>query len=86
MGKVNKTSNTRFFIATKVEGVEEYAQGEEIVIRVLHRLDGPAIEYADGSKRWCIDGNELTEEEFNKHPLVIEYRLGKITNEVLNEN
>ena len=22
----------------------------------LHRIDGPAIEYADGSKEWCLDG------------------------------
>ena len=22
----------------------------------LHRLDGPAIEWADGSKAWCVDG------------------------------
>jgi hypothetical protein len=21
-----------------------------------HRLDGPAIEYADGSKSWCVNG------------------------------
>ena len=30
----------------------------------LHRVDGPAIEYSDGSKKWYIEGNELTEEEF----------------------
>jgi hypothetical protein len=23
---------------------------------ILHRLDGPAIEWADESKEWCIDG------------------------------
>jgi hypothetical protein len=22
----------------------------------LHRLDGPAIEYKDGTKEWCVDG------------------------------
>ena len=22
----------------------------------LHRNDGPAIEYADGGKEWCVDG------------------------------
>ena len=31
----------------------------------LHRLDGPASEYASGNKFWYIDGEQLTEEEFN---------------------
>ncbi len=22
----------------------------------LHRLDGPAVEYANGSKEWCVEG------------------------------
>ena len=25
--------------------------------RKLHRLDGPAVEYANGSKEWWVDGN-----------------------------
>ena len=29
----------------------------------LHREDGPAIEYADGIKRWFIEGKELTQKE-----------------------
>ena len=31
----------------------------------LHREDGPAVEYNDGYKEWFIDGEQLTEEEFN---------------------
>ena len=31
-----------------------------------HRLNGPAIECANGSKQWFIDGKKYTEEEFNK--------------------
>ena len=31
----------------------------------LHRLDGPAVEGADGYKAWYIEGKQLTEEEFN---------------------
>lgn len=31
----------------------------------LHREDGPAVEYADGSKSWHLKGKELTEAEFN---------------------
>ena len=32
----------------------------------LHRVNGPAIEYDDGSKYWYLNGKELTEEEFNR--------------------
>ncbi len=31
----------------------------------FHREDGPAVEYANGDKRWLLNGNELTEAEFN---------------------
>ena len=31
----------------------------------LHREDGPAIEYANGGNYWYIEGEGLTEEEFN---------------------
>jgi hypothetical protein len=30
----------------------------------LHRLDGPAIEYANGAKIWMIKGIQYTEEKF----------------------
>jgi len=30
-----------------------------------HRIDGPAIEYVDGSKEWWVNGVSMTEEEFN---------------------
>lgn len=29
---------------------------------VLHRLDGPAIEYADGRKQWYLNGVRYSEE------------------------
>lgn len=32
----------------------------------LHRKDGPAVEYADGRQYWYINGELITEEEFNK--------------------
>ena len=32
----------------------------------LHRLDGPAIEWADGTRQWWINGKQLSEEEFNQ--------------------
>ena len=43
----------------------------------LHRLDGPATVYADGSNSWYIDGFAYSEEQFNAHPLVIEYAKSK---------
>jgi len=30
-----------------------------------HREDGPAVEYADGTKWWFVNGKELTEAKFN---------------------
>ena len=31
----------------------------------LHREDGPAVERTDGYKSWYLNGEELTEGEFN---------------------
>ena len=31
-----------------------------------HREDGPAIEYANGDKEWCLNGNLLSEKEWEK--------------------
>jgi hypothetical protein len=31
----------------------------------LHRVDGPAAEYADGTNLWYLNGRHLSEEEFN---------------------
>jgi hypothetical protein len=42
-----------------------------------HREDGPAIEYTDGSKEWYINGEELTEEEFNAHASVEQLKIKK---------
>ena len=52
---------------------------------MLHREDGPAYEYADGTKEWYINGDLLTEDEFNQrtNPVVemtiaeIEQLIGK---------
>lgn len=35
----------------------------------FHRLDGPAIEYADGSKEWWIDGILYTHEQLLEYLL-----------------
>jgi hypothetical protein len=49
----------------------EYNDGrkEWFVNGERHRLDGPAVEEpANGSKKWFLEGNELTEEEYWKDP------------------
>jgi len=32
----------------------------------LHRIDGPAFEHEDGTKSWYINGERLTEQEWQK--------------------
>jgi len=43
-------------------GDKRYYKDREMTM--LHRLDGPAIEYADGDKFWYVDGKPLTEKQF----------------------
>jgi hypothetical protein len=43
----------------------------------LHRLDGPACDYVTFSKQWFIAGKQLTQRQFDQHPLVIFHRLCK---------
>jgi len=38
-----------------------------------HRLDGPAIEYADGDKSYYIDSLSYKEKDYWNHPKVKEY-------------
>ena len=33
---------------------------------ILHREDGPAIEYSNGCKSWYLNGKEVTETEHKK--------------------
>ncbi len=46
----------------------------------LHRLDGPAVELADGYNEWYIEGEELTETQFNQrvNPQPVELTLDEI--------
>jgi hypothetical protein len=32
----------------------------------LHHTTGPAVERSDGTKEWWVNGEQITEEEFNK--------------------
>ena len=41
-----------------------YFKNKEMTIN--HREDGPAVEYADGSKYWWLNGKRVTESEHKK--------------------
>ena len=42
-------------------GSKFYYKDREMTIR--HRLDGPAIEHANGAKAWWVDDKQLSEKE-----------------------
>jgi hypothetical protein len=39
---------------------------KNIEMKILHREDGPAVEWWDGRKSWYLNGEKLTEAEFLK--------------------
>ena len=39
---------------------------KNIEMKILHREDGPAVEWWDGRKSWYLNGEKLTEQEFLK--------------------
>lgn len=43
-----------------------------------HRIDGPAVEWFDGRKEYCLFHSGYTEHEYWSHPLVLEYKLKHI--------
>ena len=45
-------------------GNKFYYKDKEMTI--IHREDGPAIEWQDGSKEWYLNHEKLSEEEFLK--------------------
>lgn len=47
----------------------------------LHRLDGPAVEYADGSKEWYINHKKCTEEDY---PRAVMQHVLSVTSDVAN--
>lgn len=48
------------YIKINKEGHKFYYKDREM--KILHRTDGPAIEYAYGSKHWCIDDKRHRED------------------------
>ena len=71
--KVN-AFGTRFYYNTngqlhRTDGPAiEYADGSKSWCQYgkRHRTDGPAVEWPGGSKAWYINGERLTEAEFNQ--------------------
>ena len=51
------------YIEIDLHGSKFYYKDKEMT--KLHRTDGPASEYSNGMKFWSINGESLTEEEFN---------------------
>ena len=43
--------------------IDEYGNKRYYKNKLLHRVDGPAIEYISGDKCWCLNGLEMSEEE-----------------------
>ena len=43
---------------------------------ILHRENGPAVIWADGKKAWYLNGDELSENNFNK--FLIKKRLNRL--------
>jgi hypothetical protein len=42
-----------------------------------HRVDGPAVVWYNCDYEWWVDGKRLTQEEFDRHPLVVFAALSK---------
>jgi hypothetical protein len=70
--KVDEYGTIRRYRGDKLDCLDgpaiEYTDGYKEWYRddKLDRRDGPAIECVDGSKAWYIDGEEYSQDEFNK--------------------
>ena len=50
------------FIHINTDGDKRYYKDREM--KILHREDGPAFEFSDGTKRWFLNGANYTEKEW----------------------
>jgi len=64
------------YIQIDENGCKRYYKDKSMTI--LHRLDGPAVEFADGYKVWYVDGKYLSEKEFNTLTKPLELTLDDI--------
>lgn len=77
-------------IYTPKEADESWCRKEGVVFYEdeggnLHSLEGPAVIQGNGLSVYYIHGDILDEEEWEKHPLVVEYKLNRLIKEVLND-
>ena len=65
-----------FFIHNEGEPAFENKNGDKYWYQHNneHRLDGPAIEYANGSKSYCVNGVSYEEEDYWNQLKVKEYK------------
>ena len=64
------------FIHIDKKGTKRYYSDRGMTI--LHREDGPAVEWFEGSKYWYINGKRHREEEFNARMNPVELTLEEI--------
>jgi hypothetical protein len=64
------------FIHIDKYGTKRYYSDREMTI--LHREDGPAIEWVGGEKLWYINDEELAEKAFNARMHPVELTLDEI--------
>ena len=53
---------TKYIVTVNTDGTKRWCNEAN----QLHRTDGPAVEYANGTKFWYIEGKELTQAGFLK--------------------
>ena len=70
------TNQKEQFIHIDTAGNKFYYSDCEMTI--YHREDGPAKEFAGGTKEWRLNGECLTEEEFNARMNPVELTLDEI--------
>ena len=49
--------------------IDKYGNKHWRLKKKLHRIDGPAIEYANGSKFWFLNGKQVKKEDVIKENL-----------------
>ena len=52
----------KYYVTVNEEGTIRWYKDAKC--KILHRENGPAVLYADGSKVWYINDNAMTEAEF----------------------
>lgn len=52
---------------------------------VLHRSDGPAVEFKSGRKFWFLDGKEVTEQDAITHRQEIERQAIELSDKLLQQ-